>query len=502
MLSDLSTSPGLEVVTSDERRLAYRRLKIPTAAVLSRATSMRVAAAAGANLLLAGSYEVTGSIGEERVQVLCRLIDITHGRMAGSEINVGGPLKDLSELQGTVAYEVLYSCDCSLPISRQRLSTQAAAFPTAALEYYTKGIMTEDLPSRARLLRLAIGKFGKNPAGPAFIRTGYRLARTLHDAGKYGEAIPLFRSVPPGSVWNREARFYLALALCQTNHLDEALATLQTLERELPVAEVTNNLAVVETRKNLLAQALPRFSQAVAGTPEDSDIRFNYAYALWLTGDDENAATQLRQVLRRRTSDGEAHYLLSKVLQRSGQAEAARAPLIQARRFLSTYTQWETGGKVPGLTRLKQTLELTALHGVSRVPVSGGTARSKTDLPHEVDTMYVSAQQSFRANLDDEARNTLQKVIQLAPDHAGAHYLMGRIYERWGDHRSSVNELRAATFWDPEHTDAYLLLARIYLSRQELPEAGACIDQVLRRDPANSEALRLRAVLAEMATQP
>lgn len=499
MLSDLLATPGLEVVTPEERWLVYQRLKIPQAAIVSRAASIRVAEFAGAGLLLVGSYEVTGPAGEERIRVLCRPIDLHEGKMLGAELNAGGPLKDLSELQGALTWEILFSRDRNLPYSKQRVTSQAAAFTTKALEYYTKGMMTENLQARTKLLRLTIRQFGKTPSGPAYTRTAFDLGRALYDSGEYAEAIPLFREVGVGSAQFDEARFYLGVALYQTNDLDGAIAILQALEKSLRLPEVTNNLAVAEIKKNRIAEALPRFSQAVAHAAEDPDIRFNYGYALWLSGDYPNAITQLRQVLRRRATDGEAQYLLAKALERGGEVQEARGALIQARRYLSSFAQWESGAKMPVLARIKPSLNRTSYYAGVRNRTIEELEQRRRERSQRVMALLASARQSFELDREEEALATLEKLVQIAPDSGEAHYFMARIYDKRGDYRSAANELRAATFWEPQHTAAHLLLARVYLALHDTAQARESLQRVLRRDPQNPDALKLQAILSESA---
>ncbi len=501
-LSDLLPTPNLVLISPDERRLVYQRLRLPTGALLSRAGAIHVAETVGANLLLLGSYEVTGTQGEERLRVLCRLVDLQEGKVVGTEFNVGGPLKELSELQGSLAWEILYSRDRNLPYSRQRLTSQAVAFPSTALEYFTKGIMTEDLATRAKLLSLARRGFGKTPTGPAYVRTTFELARALHDSGKYAESIPLLREVNSSSINHDEARFYLSVALYQTNKVDECLEILRSLERSLRLVEVTNNLAVVEVKKNMLAQALPQFSQAVAGAADDPDLRFNYAYALWLSGDYENAITQLRQLLRRRSTDGEAQYILAKALERTGRVPDAQTTLGQARRYLKNFSQWETTGKLPMLARIKTAIDRDLYYVLARGRAGQETDQRRLDRVRQIENGLRAAGEALQANRDEEALALLQKLIEIAPDSAEAHYLEARIYDRRADYRSAVNELRAAVFWDARHAAAHLLLAQIYLRLGDREQAAASLERTLQLDPNNPEALKLQSQLAGVPATP
>src|SRR5882724_13056209 len=58
-LADLLNKPGLLVVSSDERELAYQRLRLPETIIPSRATAIKLAREAKASLIVIGTYSVT-----------------------------------------------------------------------------------------------------------------------------------------------------------------------------------------------------------------------------------------------------------------------------------------------------------------------------------------------------------------------------------------------------------------------------------------------------------
>src|SRR5437762_10639331 len=58
-LAELLNRPGLIVVSSDERDLAYQSLHLPETVIPSRATAIKLARQAKASLIVIGSYSVT-----------------------------------------------------------------------------------------------------------------------------------------------------------------------------------------------------------------------------------------------------------------------------------------------------------------------------------------------------------------------------------------------------------------------------------------------------------
>src|SRR6266567_8439449 len=58
-LTELLNKPGLLVVSSDERELAYQRLRLPETVIPSPATAIKLAREAKASMIVIGTYSVT-----------------------------------------------------------------------------------------------------------------------------------------------------------------------------------------------------------------------------------------------------------------------------------------------------------------------------------------------------------------------------------------------------------------------------------------------------------
>src|SRR5436190_9649461 len=58
-LGDALDKPGLVVIRSDERNVAYKQEGLSPAAILTRATMIKIAERAGANLVVIGTYRIT-----------------------------------------------------------------------------------------------------------------------------------------------------------------------------------------------------------------------------------------------------------------------------------------------------------------------------------------------------------------------------------------------------------------------------------------------------------
>src|ERR1700752_3902085 len=104
-LAELLNKPGLVVVSSDERELAYQQLRLPETVIPSRATAIKLARQAKASIIVIGSYSVTPPPTRETkddkkeskervptgayVQVTARVIKVNEGRTLGEVIDGG-----------------------------------------------------------------------------------------------------------------------------------------------------------------------------------------------------------------------------------------------------------------------------------------------------------------------------------------------------------------------------------------------------------------------------
>ena len=170
-LAELLNKPGLVVVSSDERELAYQQLRLPETVIPSRATAIKLARQAKATIIVVGSYSVTPpATGEAKtndnaakptadayVQVTSRVIKVNEGRTLGEvmdggwatrQFDYGDALTTLQDIHGRLAYQILYQRDKALPYSQNQIVQEATKIPQKAFEAYVKAVQ---LPLRDEL---------------------------------------------------------------------------------------------------------------------------------------------------------------------------------------------------------------------------------------------------------------------------------------------------------------------------------------------------------------
>ena len=186
------------------------------------------------------------------------------------------------------------------------------------------------------------------------------------------------------------------------------------------------------------AAARPRFESALRVNPKDDNAELFLANDLLKLGDFNAAATHLRQLSLRQPQNQEVWYLLGKVhMQLSEQA-------------------------------------LTKLNEIDADSVWA----------HEISGEVMESMKNY-----DGALLEYKKAVELAPQRAGTHYLLGNAYWYLRLWDSATEQFRAELSNDPSNCNAQWKIANIGLEQREDPaQALTGIDHALATCPHLTEA--------------
>ncbi len=526
-LAELLNKPGLLVVSTDERELAYQRLRVPETVIPSRATAIKLAREARATMVVIGSYSITpvqnenkedkGKDDQEKsptealVQVTARVIKVNEGRTLGEvldggwatrQFDFGGPLTTLQNIHGRLAYQILYQREKAFAFSQNQLVQEATKVPQRAFEPYVKGVLlSERDPRRANYLKNAFRIYADANGGAVYPQAAFELGRFYMLEGKWKDATEYFVKLQKKDPHYVEAAFYAALGYAKLGDLGHALAAIVPLSADVPLIGVYNNAGAIAVqaareekkdaeRARLLEQGSSFLNRAADSSPDDSMVHFNYALALFLAGKYAEAADQLKPVITADPRDGQAYFLYAKSLEKTGKADTANAADDQARRWSqSNYAKWQTewqkSQSVNGVSlRMRDVLNRDDLADLRRVNETVTTGTGKEDLLGKARDLY-------QAGRDEEALPELHRVVMLEPTNAEAYLLSGRINQRRGDQEAAIAALKTAIFWDTKLIDAHILLGRIFLERGDRGEAMKYATSAMNIDANNQEAIAL-----------
>ena len=528
-LADLLGSHGLRVVSGDARELTYQRLRLPLTVIPSRATSIKLAREAGATMVVLGTYEVSPARDEKSVPEIrgsARIVRVNEGRIAGKpmpdgrwathEFFFGDALLNLQTVQGKLAYQILYEQDDKLPFSQNAIVEQATKVPPRAFEAWVKATMTRSRETKLAYLTNAMREYEKANPGSVYKEAAFELGHLYYSQSPpdYKKAAQYFSMLQLRDPHYAEAAFYAALAYWRAGELQSALDAVLPLTKSMPLTSIYNNAGALATqaalkekdrakRDALLKQATSFLGSAAESvddaSPDAAMVRYNYAYALMLSGKYSEAAEQLRAVVRLNPRDPEAQFLFAKMLEKTGQAEAAVVSDNEARKLFPGY------GKAQIEWQQSQTTSLLPIHMRGDFNIADYISW-KNDQDAQIDKpapgtsaedLLAKARELYNAGRDDEALTELRDVVRIEPMNAEAYLLTGRIYQRRGELASAINQLRTSIFWDTDHKliDAHILLGRIFLERGDRAQATAYAQSAMQIDPNNQEAIALQRQL-------
>lgn len=527
-LAELLNKPGLLVVSSDEREIAYQRLRLPETVIPSRATAIKLAREAKASLIVIGTYSVTPaqdygksdnanpekdtSSAEAYVQLTARVIKVNEGRTLGQmfdggwatrQFDFGGPLTELQKIHGRLAYQILYQRDPALPFSQNQLVQEATKVPQRAFEAYVKGVQLSERDSkRANYLKNALRFYADANGGATYPQAAFELGRFHMLEGRWKDATEFFTKLQKKDPHYAEAAFYAALGYTKLGDLGHALAAIVPLSSDVPLIGIYNNAGAIalqasreekkeDERGRLLAQGTSFLARAAESSTDDPLVHFNYALALFLSGKYTEASDHLKPVISADPRDGQAYFLYAKSLEKVGKTETANAADDQARRWLPTYaksqTEWQKSQTVNNIApRMRDVLNRDDVATL----VKPGT--NTTDFGSAAEDLLAKARDLYQAGRDDEALPELHRVVMLEPTNAEAYLLSGRINQRRGDQEAAIAALKTAIFWDPKLIDAHILLGRIFLERGDRGEATKFAASAMTIDSNNQEAIALQ----------
>ncbi len=475
------TRLGLPIVPRAARVAALDSLRLPTSVTLTRATSIRVAELIGAYTAVFGEV----SADETTLTVRAQRLWLDTGRLE-TEVSETGRLVDLVWLCERVAdWIVGAKPDAAAPPRRA-----ADSLPLEAFEAYVKALLTERPEARVRLLDVARAK------APAYDPARLALWDAYTALGDHATALKTLEGISEKSPVAGEARFDRALSLIELQRYDEAFSALRALADARPQAAVLNNLGVIQLRRASspqMGRATYYFNEAVELEPDDADLLFNLGYAYWAERDAQATIYWLREALRRNPADPDAHLVLAAALEASdGAIEAARERRL-AGQLSSRHAEAgrRTGDPVPrGLERIEDSL--STLHGM-RFDAALTAAAHKNQ--EELVAFHLErGRRLFEQHLDSDAEPELRRVLFLAPYHAEAHLLVGRICLRSGRVREAIAAFQIS-LWSEEGVAAHLALAEAFLETRDRSAARAAVQRALELDPASADA---RALLSRI----
>jgi tetratricopeptide (TPR) repeat protein len=535
-LSDLLKVPNLNVITNEQRKLIQQRLRIPLTTLPSLATSLKLARESQATLLIAGRYNIVpaGADTAATINVTAKIVRVNEGRFMSEfidgkqitrDINLNDALGNLQTMQGQIAYQILYQRDKSLPFSQNQLIEAANKVPARAFEAYIKGLLTNTVESRENYFKNASRLYTDATPDGVYSEAELELGHLYLGQRKGLDAINSFERVisanqkchekakadkKPAQCSDEsfaEASFYIGLIFLQQGNFESAMATLQPLADDLKLTTVYNALGAISVqasraeKKNpakaaaQLTDGIGFLKKAADSAPDNVNVRFNYAVALFLMGNFVEAAEQFRSAIVLNPRDGDSYYLLAKTLELLKDPTAAdidnqaRRLLADGNRYATLEKVWQKEHQVPDMSLR---VEQPARKDFVAVVLSRRNVTTTQPQMSETDTLLAQARLQVKNGQDDDAMATLRRVLASEPMSAESYLLLGKINLRRGDIDQAISQFKTSIFWDNRLIEAHVSLGKIYVEKGDCLQAKNYAASAKEIDAENQDALALQ----------
>ncbi|MFV0387874.1 MAG: tetratricopeptide repeat protein [Pyrinomonadaceae bacterium] len=516
-LSNLLNDPAfnLSVISNQERKIVQQKSGVPSAALPSLASSIRIARKANANLLVLGTYNITPEKNDvaASITVRARIIKVNEGtffsekveggKSINREIVITDAISELQKIQGQIAFQILYLRDNALPLSRDDFVDRANKVPARAFEAYIKGLIAPDSDKDTKIAYFtnALRIYSDEKEGELYQDAAVELGFLYMDQNDSTDALSYFARIPQNSPLFPESAFYSGLIHWRQGTYEQALSVMESLPKDYPFTFIFNTLGAIsteasrseknsETAANYLVEGLEYLTEAKNSSAQDSNVLFNYSLALFLKGDYAGAAKNLRVFLTKNDQDGEAYFLLSKALEKLGEANAsdidnqARKYLTANNRYANLENQWKAGNYEGLALRVniptRRSFVSTVLSNDSGVAPVSGSADEIGELLKRAKTLYDEGN-------DDAALEIGRRILVSEPTSAENYLLLGKIHLRRGDTEQAISSLKAASFWNNRLVEPHILLGKIYIQKKDCQQAKTYLDTAVSVDAENPE---------------
>lgn len=478
LVADGLTAVGRPAVPRADRVLAFDALELPADRGLSRATLLRAAQVMGVRDLVTGTVDITG----ETLTVAVRVVQVEAGR-GHPEIREHGPLRDVVGIAGRIAAAVAGVPADAAPVGND---------PPPSLEvfeHFVKGLVSETPATQLRFLEQAV------KAAPQYSRAQLAIWDVATDHEQHARALAAAQAVPASSRFRRRAQFAAGLSLIHLKRWDEAFATYKALLDASASAAVYNNLGVIQARRGSVTSETGKpawyFTKASEAAPESPDYFFNLGYAYWLDRDTPAAIYWLREVVRRRPADGEAHFVLAAALHANNLTAEATRERDLARQLSSRFDEWARRPRDEAINGVPRGLERASEAEMVPVRVDSTLVSATQEDHQQLARFHFDRGERLAAQQQDrEAMQEFRKSLYLAPYGAETHLALGRVLVRSGRLREAIESLKIS-LWSAESLDARLLLAEALLGSDETTGARLHAERAVQLAPDSDEARSL-----------
>lgn len=479
-------SAGFMPISRNDLLYALDHLGLPISFQPSRASAIRLAETLDADDVVVGSFSTSGKRFKVRAQIL---------NMA--TLHLSAPLQeeadmpDLLDALNTMAWQLAGQLSPHFSVSLKTFQAADPNLKVSAFESYVRGVDAISLDDRIERLKQAVR------LDPKYAPALFALGMAYFSDQQYDLAAVTLGRLPTDAGSAREADFYRGLAYLYTGNYEKSEDAFAFVSRQLPLPEVVNDQGVAASRRGL--NAVSFFRQAAAADPTDADYQFNLAVALNHNNDVAGALAAVTQALKLRPQDAEAREFAAAL--RARQTHVVSSRLTQKTLVAAPNGTAQAADRTSPLERVKRSFNEAAFRQAA-LEMEQLQAQSLAHLPPAEHAAKLTEEGTrfLYQGLILEAEREFQAALALDGRNAAAHAGLAAVRERGGDAANARKEAERSLALQPNIT-AYLVLARLDVAANQLPQAADSVSHALALEPRNAEAAQLRQQLQARGQQ-
>jgi tetratricopeptide (TPR) repeat protein len=311
---------GLTVMDRDERVQIVEGLDLPPGARLSKASMIRVAQQANADLIVMGVISGT----ERNLKISIRVLDVRALKLSG-EMTANGPLSAMPQMENELAWLILTNTGLENADDRKNFQNLMRKVPNQAFAYYIQSIGAAGKSDQVQFLTKAVTAYRHFPEAQFELARIYFRRSDCDSASQHLAFADVEGSPRP------EKEFMEGTCYMQAGQLPQAI---QSYSRSLSFnrsLESLNNIGVAYLRRGDTTLALSALIEARNLARTDPTISLNLAIARHLQGNNAAARTTVEESIRAHPKNGTLQFLMGFLLRADGEEEKAVLAMSKAK---------------------------------------------------------------------------------------------------------------------------------------------------------------------------
>ncbi|MBN1568280.1 MAG: tetratricopeptide repeat protein [Acidobacteria bacterium] len=311
---------NITVISRSERIRLVENADLPPGARISRASMIRVAQKAAADLLVMGKYSGV----ERNLKISLRVLDIKTLKLSG-EIAANGPLSAAPQMENELAWLVLSNTGLDRGGTRDNFQQKMRKIPNPAYAFFIQSLAEPNQNARIQLLKKSLSIYRDFP------QAQFRLGQLHFEQRDCNSAMQHLTMARIEGEAHIEHEFMKGTCIGLKDEFSQATQSLSYVLSIADSYEALNNIGVVYLRKGETGLAINALKAARNLDRSDPVVSLNLAIAELLQGDIPAARSLLEEAIKLHPKNGMLNFLLSYFWKQQGAEDQAKEASDKAR---------------------------------------------------------------------------------------------------------------------------------------------------------------------------